>query len=399
MGDYVRGTREDMCELMDFANMVFSMSSGSIDFEQLLPKAYSPERNMLAVHHLIKEEGRIKALIDVLPMTLRMGEESLKVGYIGTVSVHPKARGKRYMITLMDEVEKQQREEGTDILILDGNRHRYQHYGFEKAGMKYCFNITGDSIRHCCKAREQVQEEKEYRFVLLEQTDEKLIDTAYTLYQRKKVTARSREDFFLCLQSWEADTYAVLVEEEKCIGYLNVSANERNISEFELADIHELPFIVKAFMDEIGSDELGIHAGMDELSKIDQLDLMSDYYTVNTSHQIKILNYEKVLYFLLQWKLAVYEGANIMQEGSFALGVRSMEKEEQNNYFLEYKQGQVSVTTTNRNADMVLEEKELVKTFTTSYYFHALQKEGSSLQHAPKGWFPLPFFLPEADAF
>lgn len=398
MGNYVRGTREDMCELMDFANMVFSMSSGSIDFEQLLPKAYSPERNMLAAHHLIKEEGRIKALIDVLPMTLQMGEESLKAGYIGTVSVHPKARGKRYMITLMDEVEKQQRTEGTDILILDGNRHRYQHYGFEKAGMKYCFNITGDSIRHCCKARERVQEEKEYCFVLLEQTDEKLIDTAYTLYQRKKVTARSREDFFLCLQSWEADTYAIM-DEEKCIGYLNVSANERNISEFELADIRELPFIVKAFMDEIGSDELGIHAGMDELSKIDQLDLMSDYYTVNTSHQIKILNYEKVLHFLLQWKLAVYEGANTMQEGRFILGVCSMEKEEQNYYLLEYKQGQVSVTTTDLNADIVLEEKELVKTLTTSYYFHVLQKMGSSLQNAPKEWFPLPFFLPEADAF
>ena len=117
VGDYVRGTREDMCELMDFANMVFSMSSGSIDFEQLLPKAYSPERNMLAAHHLIKEEGRIKALIDVLPMTLQMGEESLKAGYIGTVSVHPKARGKRYMITLMDEVEKQQRAEADAIYV------------------------------------------------------------------------------------------------------------------------------------------------------------------------------------------------------------------------------------------------------------------------------------------
>ena len=152
-------------------------------------------------------------------------------------------------------------------------------------------------------------------------------------------------------------------------------------------------------MDEIGSDELGIHAGMDELSKIDQLDLMSDYYTVNTSHQIKILNYEKVLHFLLQWKLAVYEGANTMQEGRFILGVCSMEKEEQNYYLLEYKQGQVSVTTTDLNADIVLEEKELVKTLTTSYYFHVLQKMGSSLQNAPKGWFPLPFFLPEADAF
>lgn len=396
MGEYVRGTKEDMCELIDFANMVFSMSSGSVDFEQLLPKAYLPERNMLAAHHLIKEEGKIKALVDVLPMTLQMGKESLRAGYIGTVSVHPKARGKKYMITLMEEAEKQQRAEGADILILDGNRHRYQHYGFEKAGMKYCFNITGDSIRHCCRA--QGKEEKEYRFVRMEENDEKLIDMAFALYQRRKVITRSRDDFFLCLTSWEADTYAVMHEEE-CIGYLNVSANEGNIFEWELADIREFPFIIKAFMEEIGSDELGIHAGMDEAAKIEQLDLMSDYYTVNTSHLIKILNHEKVLSFLLQWKFAMYEEKDALQEGSFVLGVHSLERKEQSNYLLEYKQGRITVTKTQLQEDMVLEEKELVKTLTTSYYFHALQKPHSPLQDAPKGWFPLPFFLPEADAF
>ena len=118
MGNYIKGTKEDMPELMDFANMVFSMSSGSIDFERLLPKAYTEDRNMLATHHLIKEEGHIKALIDVLSMQLRLGQENLKAGYIGTVSVHPKARGKKYMITLMEQVEKQAREE-----LIEKRRH------------------------------------------------------------------------------------------------------------------------------------------------------------------------------------------------------------------------------------------------------------------------------------
>ena len=59
MVNYIKGTKEDMQELIDFANMVFSMSSGSIDFEKLLPKAYSEDRNMLATHHLIKEDGHM----------------------------------------------------------------------------------------------------------------------------------------------------------------------------------------------------------------------------------------------------------------------------------------------------------------------------------------------------
>ncbi len=396
MGTYMRGTKEDMGDVLDFANMVFSMSSGSVDFERLLPKAYSEERNMLATHHLIKEDNRIKALIDVFPVELRLGEDSLNAGYIGTVSVHPKARGKKYMITLMEQAEKKAREDGIDMLILDGNRHRYQHYGFEKAGMKYCFNITGDSIRHCCQALGQ--KEKDYQFVLLEETDEKWLDVVFALYQRRTVTTRTREDFFLCLSSWEADTYAVL-DGEECVGYLNVSANEGNIFEFELMDITRLPLVIKAFMEEIGSDELGIHATMDEPKKIDWLDLMADYYTVNTSHQIKILNYEKVLCFMLKWKSTIYQDKNCMQEGNYVIGVRSEENDTQINYLLRYMIGETAVSQTNLKADVVLEEKELIKTLTTSYYFHSFQKPDNALKKAPQGWFPLPFFLPEADAF
>lgn len=396
MGTYCRGTKEDLDELIDLANMVFSMSSGSVDFEKLLPKAYSTERNMLAAHHLIKENDRIKALIDVLPIELKMGEESIKAGYVGTVSVHPKARGKKYMITLMEEMEAQQRIDGTDILILDGNRHRYQHYGFERAGLKYCFNITSDSIRHCCNT--EGHKEKEYSFELIHQEDEERINTAFALYQKRKVTARKREDFYLCLRSWEADTYAVLAA-GKCIGYLNVSADEGNVFEAELEEISELPFVIRAFMTEFGIDELGMNIGMDEVAKLEILDRMSDYYTVNTSHLIKILNYEKVLHFLFAWKLTALEDTHGMQEGSFVIGVCSERKDRQDNYALKYKQGKVLVEKTDLEADVVLEEKELVKTLTTSYYFHVVQKPDSPFQNAPKGWFPLPFFLPEGDAF
>ena len=83
--------------------------------------------------------------------------------------------------------------------------------------MKYCFNITEDSVRHGCHSLSY--EEKDYQIVLLEETDEKWIDAAYALYQNKTVITRTREDFFLSLCSWEADTYAV-VEGEECIGYI-----------------------------------------------------------------------------------------------------------------------------------------------------------------------------------
>ena len=79
--------------------------------------------------------------------------------------------------------------------------------------------------------------------------------------------------------------------------------------------------------------------------------------------------------------------------------VCSEETKIQKNYCLRYKSKEVEVLQTDLDADIILEEKELVKMLTTSYYFHTVQKPDSVLKKAPQGWFPLPFFLPEADAF
>ena len=99
----------------------------------------------------------------------------------------------------------------------------------------------------------------------------------------------------------------------------------------------------------------------------------------------------------LEWKLAVHK--NMLQEGKYVIGVYSKESCTQRNYLLSYLSGEVEVLKTELEADVIIEEKELVKTITTSFYYHAIQKPNTLLQKAPQGWFPLPFFLPEADAF
>lgn len=72
--EYCRKTcgRECTEEILDFANMVFGMEYGRTDFASLLPKAYAPERCGIPVHHMIMEENRLRALIDVYPLTLRL---------------------------------------------------------------------------------------------------------------------------------------------------------------------------------------------------------------------------------------------------------------------------------------------------------------------------------------
>lgn len=386
---YSKEMHQTSQEILDFADLVFSLSSGSTDFEAILPKAYSQARQHIVTHHVMREKGAIQALVDVYPLTLAAGDLSLKCGYIGTVSVHPKARSKGYMIELMAKAQEDMRSQGYDMIILDGNRHRYQHYGFEKAGMKYCFNVTSDSIRHACSA---VADLKTPVFQLIESAEDDLLDSIYEIYSRRNVTARERDSFYPCMQSWGADLYAVMLE-EKCVGYLNTSADGSSLYEIGLLDEQLLPAVIYAYMQEMDIDELGINVGMDETAKLPLLDHVSDYYTVSMSHQIRILQYESVIAFLLHWKRQYTS----LQEGTFVLGI----KEDQNTETIKITitEKDICVEKTTEPAQIMYDGLTLVKELTTSYYYIAMQSKESALYQAPQGWFPLPFFLPEADAF
>ena len=74
----------------------------------------------------------------------------IKAAYVGTVCVHPASRGKGYMIELMKRAEEDALQQGSALMLLDGDRHRYQYFGFERAGVGYRFQMEQNNIRHCC---------------------------------------------------------------------------------------------------------------------------------------------------------------------------------------------------------------------------------------------------------
>lgn len=387
----------DREELLDFANMIFSMSAESTDFEKLLPKAYQEDSFKCLEHFYIKEEGRLKALIDVKPENLKLGNDILKTAYIGTVSVHPKSRKKGYMIQLMEAVERELTNQDIDLLILDGKRHRYRHFGFEKAGRKYCFDLTLHGLGN---NKDKAATANQYTYTLLSDESSQVKDICYQLYQRRNVIYRERKAFEIILQSWEAQTYVVW-REDTCIGYLNLSADERNLYEFELADNSLLTDIIYNFMLELGLDEIGVEVGADELEKCEKLQKIADYYIMSMSHQIKILKYDRVLEFLLKWKSKYTK----LTPATCCIGIKRSTDIEK--YIIEVKvdcQNQTQIIcmrdVSKRKPDIVFEDDmELVNILTTARWYQEEEKPVTVLHDMPKNWFPLPFFLPEADAF
>ena len=232
----------DNQDILDFANMVFSMEYGSIDFEELYPKAYSRECCHIPIHHTIIEEGKLKALLDIYPVTMKIRDSDMQIraAYIGTVAVHPKSRNKGYMAKLMEQAQNYARKNGFDIMLVDGDRHRYNRYGFEKAGIKYNFNVRAGSGK-----RRGVK----YSFEEIG-ADSGYLPFMYGLYMKRNVTARTRENFFPCLKSNLAATYAIL-ENGKPIGYINASYDCKNILEFEAEKGCFIPEMIYDFMEEM----------------------------------------------------------------------------------------------------------------------------------------------------
>lgn len=359
-------------DILDFANMVFSMEYGSIDFEELYPKAYSRKYCHIPVHHTIEADGKIKALLDVYPVTMKLNgsEMSIKAAYIGTVAVHPKHRGKGYLTELMQRAEQDAEKNGFDLMLLDGNRHRYRNYGFEHAGVKYNFSMRLSNLWHRCEELYPKEALCAPRYSFEEIDGESAyIPFLFALYQRRAVTTRTREQFFLCLKSGLAATYVVL-EGKRAVGYINLSNDEKNILEFELEESAYIPRMLCDFMEGMGLGQIGLSVGMDEISKINQLEGASAYYNLSVSHQMKLLCPERVLDFLVEWRkkydTCVINADEIKKLWS-VLKVSDMEK---------------------------------ISLLTTPRYFMEIQKgENNLLKGIPSDWLPLPFFLPDGDAF
>ena len=163
-----------------------------------------------------------------------------------------------------------------------------------------------------------------------------------------------------------------------------------------MADISRLPEVIFEFTDELDNDETGITVGADETDKMSMLDKMCDYYNVGMSHQIKLLNYRNVLEFLLKWKAKYIK----LAEGEYTIAINETGSACHISIKNTNAAQEIKVEATNAAPDISVEDsKELVCLFTTPLYFQEQQHPQGRLNNPPCNWFPLPFFLPEADAF
>lgn len=377
MLEYVKGVSADKADIVDFGNYVFSQAHRPHDFKTLLPKGYADDRDTTACHYLAKVDGRIRAMVAALPMRQTIAGQELTFGLVGTVSVHPYARGEGHMKRLMHDMIEDQRAQGVDILALGGQRQRYNHFGFERAGILYNYSFSEASIRHGARDVDA----QGIRFAEITREDDPLLDRAFELYQRQVVTgARPRENFLHIMHSWAGRFYAVL-RGDAFWGTLYTAGGD-SPAEILLTDEENLPAVLKAWAQAHGA-EGSLSVAPHEKRRMELIDPLSEECTIEPCEMIYVLCWPRVLQALLNLK-ALYQP---LEDGEVCLRV------DDQTLRIRVQDGRAEVTPTDRAPDLTMSHLEAERKL---FGLSGLCEEMDARLHH---WAPLPYYISSADKF
>ncbi len=372
--EYVVAASADSDDCLDFGNFVFSQAHAPHDFRALLPKVYGSHVKCaeMAKHFIARRDGRIRAMVGCLPTPMHYGDRMLNIGFVGTVSVHPYARGEGHMKRLMADMLADAKAQGYDMLALGGQRQRYGYFGFNAAGIALRFAVTETNLRHCTAEIDC----SDVVFSDLTEACPAEVDFAHQLSQSRTIVGeRPRERFLDVVHSWKSRCRLVRVNGEM-VGYVM-----GNAVEIVLTDDALLPKVLKALFAEAGLKAVDIVVPPYRKERIRILSALCESCSVVTTELINVLNWPRVIETLLALK-ADYE---TLQDGCAAISIDG------ETYTIRVENNVPAVTCGGEPA-MTLTKLEAENLFFGT--------ESLVVAHPLlKNWLPLPFYMPSADTF
>lgn len=372
--EYTLARPEDQAAVIDFANYVFSHKNRPHDFKRLLPKVYGDHVSAMetAVHYIARDGGGIRALVAMLPLEMRVLESTLSLGFVGTVSVHPYARGQGHMKRLMGDMLLDARRRGLDMLVLGGQRQRYGYFGFERAGFSLTCSINADNLRHT------VGDADVSDFTFNRLTGENPEDLAFVgrlCRAHSAYVLRPEERLTDILHTWESECFLIRRGGER-VGYVSGA-----ILEIGLTDEALLPLVLRALFAARGLTQVTLSVAPYETERIRALRPLWEECSLQPLEMVNVLNWQSVLTALLRLKASYTR----LADGCVTLEIDGSA------YALQVQNGRPAVTRFAGIADLSLGHLE-----ATELLFGL---ESAVCAHPFFNWLPLPFFMSAADGF
>ncbi len=376
--EFCKGAPEDRQDILDFGDLVFSKNSCPHDFQTLLPKLYGPQAQFEPLHYMVKEDGKIRAMICVLPMEYQVGDDILKINGVGTVSVHPVARSRGYMKKLLAWALEDMEKEGYDFSVLGGQRQRYEYFGYTPMGSKLCYTVTRDNLRHRYAGRS-------FAPLTLRPMEEGDIALCYALYEQQLIRVhRSREEFQAILCSWTAKP-RVIENDGVLVGYL--CRNGNHIPEILLHDPALFPDVLHALLQTGEQREAVFVLPEWDTTFTPELGQLAESIRRENDHNYRVFHFPTVVQAFLQVKA----GYTPLPDGHLTLAVDGQEP-----FTITVEDGMPAVKKAESAADALalspMQAQRLL--FAAEGWREVPQAASCPLVRA---WFPLPLFTPEQD--
>ncbi len=372
---YGRAVKEDRQEIVDFANLVFSQAKRPHDFKALLPKTYADGvPGIEDWRYVAKAGGKIVGLVACRPTPMVYGDRTLDCGFVGTVSVHPYHRGEGHMKALMALMLREERKKGRDMLMLGGQKQRYEYFGFEKGGVCVHIRVTANNLRH--RARDL--DASRVRFEPVTAEDTALLGSLKAMADSQVIHGvREEANFLHTMHSWSSPFDAVYVDGE-LEGYVMGRVLETVLKREE-----NLPLVLKALFAKESLREATLSVSPAHRERIALLSPIAEDVSVTASDMLQVFSWPKVLeaFLALQSRVRPLEdGRKVFRtEGAPAFAVT-------------VEHGVPEAAQTDAPADIVLPPADM----------HRLFFDVPNLvlpTPLPASWTPLPFWISDADTF
>lgn len=370
--EYRAARPEERDAYIELANYAFGF-----DAERLLPKVYAPSMETSSIHRVaVHETGKLCAEVAVLPQSMTICGKELKIGFLGMVSVHPKFRRQGHMKRLMD-MWLQEAQGQYDMLVLYGQRQRYEYFGFTGGGMRRQYLIEKPNVHHCLQ---NVAAEGITFCPFFEVPGAAAFAEQYNL-NRMSYIERKAEDMAGIFSSLNQTPTAVL-KNGALIGYIISDASGEEISEFAVLSLSYIKPVVKAYFAWKQCGHISIHVPDYERKVNEILGEFAERYEIDYDCMYHILDYAKILEAYLTLKHASIG----LSYGEFSAVMDGQE------ITARVDENGVCVERSAKPDAIRLDKQQAQSLLLTEYSrFHKLL--------VPKDWFPLPAFWYIVDKF
>lgn len=278
---------EEKHEIIDFIDYVFSKAHRPHDFAALLPKLYSESGDAAQHHIVVREDGKIAATLLCYPVKMIAAGRAYMTLGIGSVSTHPRMRGKGYLGRMMALADERAGELGAACAVLGGQRQRYQYYGFDHAGYQLRAALETVNVRHALRG---VCSDG---FQLVPMTKAHVPQAIELMHRQPCFCVRSEEAFLDILRTWNNEPFAVL-RDGAFAGYgtLRKNPEDCHIAELLLEDEADFPAVMKKLSGVYG--DLSICAAPWERARARWLSSICEEYSVAPAGQIKVYDPEQM---------------------------------------------------------------------------------------------------------